>query len=102
MLTIKNAYFIRGDQIQNWFVSDIEWDENCYTIELSRMHGADVIDLNIKIKRDRTDIGLYVIWTWFQGSHYQMAVTKSDIQDRSLFRHLIYYNLLKNIDVCLQ
>ena len=53
MLTIKNAYFIRGDMIQNWYVSDIEWDENHYTMELSRMWKADVIDLNIKIKRNK-------------------------------------------------
>ena len=101
MLTIKNAYFIRGDMIQNWYVSDIEWDENCYTMELSRMWKADVIDLNIKIKREKTDIGLYAVWTFFQGRSYTMALTKSDIQDRSKFRQLIYYNLLKKIDECL-
>ena len=101
MLVINHSYQIVHDMIQNWYVNSIDVDNETYKIELSRMWGADVIDLNIKIKRDKTDIGLYAVWTFFQGRSYTMALTKSDIADRSKFRQLIYFNFLKKIDECL-
>ena len=102
MLVINNSYKITHDMIQLWMVTNIDVNNETYKIEISRMFGADVIDVIVTIKRDRTDIGLYAVWTFFQGRSYTMAVTKSDIEDRRKFRHLIYYNLLKNIDECLQ
>ena len=89
------------DMIQNWPVNSIDMDSLSYKIELSRMWNADVIDVIVTIKRDKTDIGLYAVWTFFQGRSYTMAVTKSDIADRSKFRQLLYYNFLKKIDECL-
>ena len=101
MLVINHSYQIVHDMIQNWYVNSIDVDNETYKIELSRMFGKDVIDVIVTIKRDRTDIGLYAVWTFFQGRSYTMAVTKSDIADRSKFRQLLYYNFLKKIDECL-
>ena len=101
MLVINNSYKITHDMIQLWMVTNIDVNNETYKIEISRMFGADVIDVIVTIKRDRTDIGLYAVWTFFQGRSYTMVLTKSDIADRSKFRHLIYYNLLKKIDECL-
>ena len=105
MLVIKNAFKITHDQIQNWMVTDIDLDSENYTIELSRYHGNNVIDVIIKVSREKNGLGMYFVTAQSpitDNLAYSAWFTKSDIANRNQFRSVIYYNILKKIDECLQ